>query len=67
MNVGLRIYEERKIDHAILAVTRYVIWPETYDRLFNDVLVIQDDIAGKVTTALRASIGAGPDHQEPGQ
>ena len=40
----------------------YVIWSETYDRPLDDILMIQDDIAGQVTTALRASIEARPDH-----
>lgn len=35
----------------------YVVWSETYDRRFDDVLMVQDDIAGKVTNTLRASIG----------
>jgi transcriptional activator of cad operon len=34
----------------------FVIWSETYDRPFNDILMVQDDIAGEVTKALRASI-----------
>jgi TolB-like protein/DNA-binding winged helix-turn-helix (wHTH) protein len=33
----------------------YVIWSETYDRPFHDLLMVQDDIAGEVTKALRAS------------
>jgi TolB-like protein/DNA-binding winged helix-turn-helix (wHTH) protein len=33
----------------------YVIWTETYDRPFNDILMVQDDIAGEVTKALKAS------------
>jgi TolB-like protein len=32
----------------------YVIWSETYDRPSDDVLRVQDDIAGEVTKALRA-------------
>jgi transcriptional activator of cad operon len=40
----------------------YVIWSETYDRPLDDILMIQDDIAGQVTKALRASIEARPDH-----
>jgi transcriptional activator of cad operon len=40
----------------------YVAWSETYDRPFDDILMIQDDIAGEVTKALRASIEARPDH-----
>ena len=39
-----------------------VVWSETYDRPWNDILVVQDDIAGEVTKALLASIEAGPDH-----
>jgi transcriptional activator of cad operon len=33
----------------------YVAWSETYDRPFNDLLWVQDDIAGEVTKALSAS------------
>jgi transcriptional activator of cad operon len=40
----------------------YVVWSETYDRPFDDILMVQDDIAGEVTKALRASIEASPDH-----
>jgi transcriptional activator of cad operon len=41
----------------------YIVWSETYDRPRDDddILMVQDDIAGKVTKALRASIEAGPD------
>jgi transcriptional activator of cad operon len=41
----------------------YVIWTESYDRPFDDILMVQDEIAGEVTKALRASIesGAGGD------
>jgi len=34
----------------------YVIWSETYDRPFNDILMIQDDIADKATGALKIAI-----------
>jgi transcriptional activator of cad operon len=34
----------------------YVVWSETYDRPLDDKLMVQDDIAGEVTSALRASI-----------
>jgi transcriptional activator of cad operon len=44
----------------IRAESGYVIWSETYDRPLNDILTVQDDIAGEVTKALRASIEAGP-------
>jgi transcriptional activator of cad operon len=46
----------------IRADNGYVVWSETYDRPFADVLMVQDDIAGEVTKALRASIEARPDH-----
>jgi transcriptional activator of cad operon len=36
----------------------YVAWNETYDRPFDDILKVQDDIAGKVTQQLTASIRA---------
>ena len=38
----------------------YVVWSETYDRLFDDRLMIQDEIAGKAANALKASIEAAP-------
>jgi TolB-like protein/DNA-binding winged helix-turn-helix (wHTH) protein len=47
----------------IRADNGYVVWSETYDRPFDDILMVQDDIAGEVTRALRASIEARPDHQ----
>ena len=34
----------------------YVVWSETYDRPLDDKLMVQDDIAGEVTSALRGSI-----------
>jgi TolB-like protein len=34
----------------------YVLWSETYDRPLDDILTLQDEIAGEVTKALRASI-----------
>jgi transcriptional activator of cad operon len=46
----------------IRADSGYVVWSETYDRPSGDILMVQDDIAGEVTKALRASIEAGPDH-----
>jgi TolB-like protein len=42
----------------IRAANGYVVWSETYDRPMGDILMIQDDIAGKVTKALRATIEA---------
>jgi transcriptional activator of cad operon len=46
----------------IRADNGYVVWSESYDRPFNDILMVQDEIAGEVTKALRASIEAKPDH-----
>lgn len=43
----------------------YVIWSETYDRPFDDIVMIQDDIAGEVTKALRASIDPTPARDAP--
>jgi transcriptional activator of cad operon len=40
----------------IRADDEYVVWSETYDRPSDDILRVQDDIAGEVTKALRASI-----------
>ena len=40
----------------------YVVWSDTYDRPLDDILTVQDNIAGEVTKALRASIEARPDH-----
>jgi TolB-like protein/DNA-binding winged helix-turn-helix (wHTH) protein len=45
----------------IRAENGYVVWSETYDRPFNDRLMVQDDIAVEVTKALRVSIEAKPD------
>lgn len=39
----------------------YVVWSETYDRPLGDILMVQDDIAGEVTKALKASIETRPD------
>jgi TolB-like protein/DNA-binding winged helix-turn-helix (wHTH) protein len=46
----------------IRADNGYVVWSETYDRPFDDILMVQDDIAGEVAKALRASIEAAPEH-----
>jgi len=45
----------------IRADNGYVVWSESYDRPFDDILMVQDDIAGEVTKALRASIEATPE------
>jgi TolB-like protein len=50
----------------IRADSGYVVWSETYDRPLDDILMVQDDIAGEVTKALRASIEARPDDLKTG-
>ena len=42
----------------------YVVWSETYDRPSDDILKVQDDIAGEVTKALQPSIDTGPGSNE---
>lgn len=44
----------------IRADNGYVVWSQSYDRPIANILAIQDDIAGKVTKALTASIAATP-------
>jgi len=56
---GIRL---RVAARLIRANNGYVVWSETYDRPFHDILMVQDDIASEVTKALRASIEARPDH-----
>lgn len=34
----------------------FIVWSETYDRSWDDMLMIQDDIAGQVAEAIRTSI-----------
>jgi transcriptional activator of cad operon len=46
----------------IRADNGYIVWSETYDRPFTDLIMVQDDIAGQVTKALQASIQTGPVH-----
>lgn len=46
----------------IRADNGYVVWSETYDRPFDDILMLQDDIASEVAKALRASIEPAPEH-----
>jgi transcriptional activator of cad operon len=45
----------------IRADNGFVIWSETYDRPFDDILMVQDDIAGEVAKALQTSIGTRTD------
>lgn len=42
-----------------------VIWSETYDRPWNDVLRVQDDIAGTAAQAITRSIEARANHPRP--
>ena len=43
----------------VRAENGYVAWSGTYDQPMSDILTIQDDIASKVTGALKGSIGNG--------
>lgn len=45
----------------VRAENGYVIWSETYDRPLVDKLLVQEDIAGEVAKALRASIENKPE------
>jgi transcriptional activator of cad operon len=56
---GARVRVDARL---IRADNGYVVWSESYDRPFEDILMVQDDIAGEVAKALRASIEARPDH-----
>jgi transcriptional activator of cad operon len=53
---GIRL---RVAARLVRADNGYVIWSETYDRPLDDILMVQDDIAGAVTKALRSSIEGG--------
>jgi len=44
----------------VRAENSYVLWTETYDRPFNDLIKVQDNIAGEVTKALTQSMPSGP-------
>jgi len=44
----------------VRADSGFVIWSETYERPWDDILMVQDDIAGEVTKALKASIEPSP-------
>jgi transcriptional activator of cad operon len=55
---GARVRVDARL---VRADNGYVVWSETYDRPFDDILMVQDDIAGEVAKALRASIEAEPD------
>jgi transcriptional activator of cad operon len=54
---GTRVRVDARL---ICADNGYVVWSEAYDRPFDDILVVQDDIASKAAKALRASIETGP-------
>jgi transcriptional activator of cad operon len=54
---GTRVRVDARL---IRADNGYVVWSETYDRPFGDILTVQDDIAGEVAKALTSSIGAKP-------
>jgi TolB-like protein/DNA-binding winged helix-turn-helix (wHTH) protein len=45
----------------VRADSGYVDWTESYDRPLDDILMVQEDIAGEVAKALKASIDAKPE------
>jgi len=40
----------------VRADNSYVVWTETYERPFDDLIMVQDDIAGEVAKALKSSL-----------
>ena len=56
---GARI---RVAARLIRADNGYIVWSETYDRPFHDILMVQDDIAGEVIKALKTSIDSKSGH-----
>lgn len=54
---GIRL---RVAAQLVRANDGYIVWSDTYDRPLHDILMVQDDIAGEVTKALKASIEAAP-------
>lgn len=44
----------------VRAENSYVLWTDTYDRPFDDLIMVQVDIADEVAKALKSSIGATP-------
>ncbi len=50
----------RVATRLVRADTGYVVWSETYDRPFDDIIMVQDNIANAVTKALKTSIDAKP-------
>jgi transcriptional activator of cad operon len=45
----------------VRAQSGYVVWSHTYDQPMTSILAIQDDIAGKVTQSLKATLGNAAD------
>jgi transcriptional activator of cad operon len=51
-----------RVDARLIRVNNgFAIWSESYDRPFDDILMVQDDIAGEVAKALQTSIGTKTD------
>jgi transcriptional activator of cad operon len=48
----------------VRADSGYVIWSETYDRLWHYTLMVQDDIAGELAEAVKASLGEPDSHRQ---
>jgi len=54
---GTRVRVDARL---IRAENGFAVWSEVYDRPFDDILMVQDDIAGEVAKALKSSIEARP-------
>jgi TolB-like protein len=47
----------RIVTRLVRANDGFVVWSETYDRKSEDLLTVQDDIAGRVATAIEGAAG----------
>ena len=54
---GARVRVDARLVHA---GNGYVVWSETYDRPTDDMVMVQESIAGEVTKALRSSMEGRP-------
>jgi TolB-like protein len=56
----------RVTTRLVNATTGYQVWSESYDRPFEDVFVLQDEIARSVARALQVTLGVGAIGSAPG-
>jgi transcriptional activator of cad operon len=57
---GARVRVDARL---VRADSGYVVWSDTYDRPFDDIVMVQDDIAGEVAKALKSSIERNQDQE----